>query len=230
MCSIDFTNVKCAIFDLDGTLIDSMPMWHTIGERYLLSKGITPKNGLWDSVKRLTLTETGFYLREQYNLKDCDDKICADINALTFKAYSEEICAKNGAVELLEYLGKKKIPCVLATATHKDCVMVCLERLGMLKYFKSVYSCIDYNTTKKSPYIYQLAADTCECTAAQSVVFEDAVHAGKTAFEAGFNVVAVFDNSALEVTEEPLCDWDRFDKVCHIKINELTEVVKLMEV
>ena len=65
----NLNEMKCAIFDLDGTLVDSMPMWHTVADKYIEGKGLVPEKNLWDNVKRLTETETAKYFIENYGLK-----------------------------------------------------------------------------------------------------------------------------------------------------------------
>lgn len=249
---------NCAIFDMDGTLLDSMEMWHTASDKYLVSKGKIPEKNLWDKVKWLNMTETVDYLISKYGLsedtigakpKDKKDKTEDDFekesgtmsktmsenkssNAEKIQKeilrqiqdeYENNLQLKEGAKELLKTLNENKIPCILATATDRSCVIPCIKRLGIEKYFTAVITCLDLNTSKSKPLIFEKAAELGNSTPENSLVFEDALHALRTAHNAGFKTCAVYDKSDEEKTEPPETDWQRIIKIADIKIKSLKE-------
>ena len=211
---------NCAIFDMDGTLLDSMEMWHTASDKYLVSKGKIPEKNLWDKVKWLNMTETVDYLISKYGLSG---EIQKEILRQIQDEYENNLLLKGGAAEILKTLNENKIPCVLATATDRSCVIPCIKRLGIEKYFTAVITCLDLNTSKSKPLIFERAAELGNSTPENSLVFEDALHALRTAHNAGFKTCAVYDKSDEEKTEPPETDWQRILKIADIKVKSLKE-------
>ncbi len=214
---------NCAIFDMDGTLLDSMEMWHTASDKYLVSKGKIPEKNLWDKVKWLNMTETVDYLISKYGLSGNAEEIQKEILRQIQDEYENNLLLKGGAAEILKTLNENKIPCVLATATDRSCVIPCIKRLGIEKYFTAVITCLDLNTSKSKPLIFERAAELGNSTPENSLVFEDALHALRTAHNAGFKTCAVYDKSDEEKTEPPETDWQRILKIADIKVKSLKE-------
>ena len=96
--SEDFCGFECAVFDLDGTLLDSMPMWHGVSDKYLESHGISLRSSVWDEVKRLTETQTAVYFQEKFGIKDSLDVICAEFENIIFEEYAKKLQLKDGAL------------------------------------------------------------------------------------------------------------------------------------
>lgn len=215
---------NCAIFDMDGTLLDSMEMWHTASDKYLVSKGKIPEKNLWDKVKWLNMTETVDYLISKYGLSERPEEIQKEILRQIQDEYENNLQLKEGAEELLKTLNENKIPCILATATDRSCVIPCIKRLGIEKYFTAVITCLDLNTSKSKPLIFEKAAALGNSTPENSLVFEDALHALRTAHNAGFKTCAVYDKSDEEKTEPPETDWQRILKIADAKVKSLKEV------
>lgn len=222
-----FKNMKAAIFDMDGTILDSMGMWHTASDRYLATKNRNPKNGLWDIVKRLNMVETAEYLKENYDLEEEIETICEEIHQIIIDEFRYKLQLKPGAREFLEFLNEKKIPCILATATERACVIECMKRLDAEKYFKEIYTCLDFNTSKSQPLIFLKSAEAAGAKPEETVVFEDALHCIRTAHDANFRVCAVYDESDEERTEPPETDWERILKICDMSCRSFEEILPL---
>lgn len=209
---------------MDGTILDSMGMWHGIGKIYLESLGLVARENLWDEIKRFNLVESAEYFIEKYGVKKAKEEIMQDIRNLICDWYENKFQLKEGARKILESLNEKKIPCILATATDRQSVIACMERLDCTKYFRKILTCLEYNTTKSEPLIFEKAAEVCGAKADQSLVFEDALHAIRTAKKAGFKVLAVYDESNEERTEPPLTDWERILPLCDESCMSLKEL------
>ena len=220
-----FTNMKTAIFDMDGTILDSMGMWHGIGKIYLERMNITPRENLWEEIKRFNLVESADYFIEKYNVKKSREEVMQDIRNIISDYYGKTLQLKEGARELLETLNEKHIPCVLATATDRASVLACMRRLDCEKYFVKILTCLEYNTTKSEPVIFEKSAEVCGVKNEEAVVFEDALHALRTAHNAGFKTCAVYDESDEERTEPPLTDWERMLNICDVSCLSLREVI-----
>ena len=217
--------IKCAIFDMDGTILDSMEMWHTIADKYLESIGKVPRKDLWDNVKRLNMVETAQYFIDEYGVQKTIEEIGVEVKELIMKFYAESLELKEGARKFLEKLNEKGIPCVLATATERSCTLACMKRLDCEKYFREIITCLDLNTSKSSPLIFEESARRCGAKPAESLVFEDALHAIRTAKNAGFKVCAVYDASDEEQTEPPLTDWERILEIADMDCKFLGELL-----
>ena len=217
--------IKCAIFDMDGTILESMTMWHTIADKYLMSIGKTPREDLWDNVKRLNMVETAEYFISAYGVEKTVEEIGIEVEKLIMKFYAESLQLKEGAEDFLRELNERKIPCVLATATERSCVLACMKRLDCEKYFSHIITCLDLNTSKSQPLIFEESARRCGAKPEESLVFEDALHAIRTAKKAGFKVCAVYDASDEELTEPPLTDWERILQIADMDCKLLTELL-----
>ena len=220
-----FSDMKAAIFDMDGTILDSMGMWHGIGKQYLEENGITPQKNLWDDIKRFNLVESADYLIEKYGLNKRRGEVMDEIRSIIIGHYGKTLQLKEGARELLEKLNELHIPCVLATATDRQSVIACMKRLDCEKYFVKILTCLEYNTTKNEPLIFEKAAEAAGAEIKDSVVFEDALHALRTARNAGFRTCAVYDESDEEKSEPPETDWQRMLELCDASCVSLREII-----
>ena len=217
--------MKCAIFDMDGTILDSMPMWHTIANTYLESIGKNPRKDLWDNVKRLNMIETAQYFIDEYDVKKSIEEIGIEVKELIMKFYGYSLQLKDGARDFLEELNRRKIPCVLATATERESVLACMRRIDCEKYFSQIITCLDLNTSKSKPLIFEESARRCGAKPEEAIVFEDALHALRTAHKAGFKTCAVYDQSSEERTEPPQTDWERILEFTDMSCMNLRELI-----
>ena len=187
--------IKCAIFDFDGTLFDSMYIWDTIGETYLRSLGKEPQPSMREDVRALSLYQSACYFRKEYNLPLSAEEIMAGINQAIEHFYIHEVLPKPGVVEFLEQMKKAGILMCIATASDRYQIEAALHRCGMDHYFEAIFTCSEVGHGKDEPVIFRTAMERLGADRSTTVVFEDAIHAVQTAKKDGFAVVAVFDNS-----------------------------------
>ena len=186
--------IRGAIFDVDGTLLDSMYVWETIGERYLRSLGMEPKENLWVTFRTFTLPQAAQYYQTHYGVELSTEEIMAGINALVEKMYFQEVRLRPGVRELLSALEKAGVKMAIATATDRYLAEAALKREGVLSYFQDILTCQDYGS-KESPHIYLAARDCLGTPKAHTWVFEDACHGAEAANRAGFPVLGIRDPS-----------------------------------
>lgn len=192
--------VKFAIFDLDGTLLDSSEMWRTLGARYLTALGKTPEDGLTEEMKELSLPEGARYLHERYGLSYSPEEIVRHLTRMIEQFYVSEVRLKDDAAKLLAALRAHCVHMSVATAGDERLGMGALARLGVGDFFAGSVSCSNYGS-KTSPDVFLAAADLIHALPEETIVFEDSLFAVKTAKRAGFVTAAVKDISEHNQTE-----------------------------
>ena len=186
--------LKGAIFDFDGTLFNSMFIWDTSGEVYLRSIGIEPRGDLQKVLKPMSLLQSATYIREKYVIPLTVEEIMDGVNHTVEDFYFHTVQPKKGVVAFLEQMKKQGVRMCIATATDRYQVEAALKRCGMESFFSEIFTCTDVGHGKDEPIIFQKAMDYLGTTKANTVVFEDAYHAAKTAKADGFITVAIFDS------------------------------------
>lgn len=188
--------IRGAIFDVDGTLLDSMPIWSDVGARYLRAIGMEPQPGLGDILMPLTLEEGAAYLQETYHLPQSREEIRSGVLGVIARFYREEAQLKPGMRELVEELSGKEISLALATTSDRELIIAALTRTGIFSRFQSLLTATELHTTKNQPLIYQEAARLLGTAPGETAVYEDAIHALRTAKAAGFYTIGVYDATA----------------------------------
>ena len=186
--------IRGVIFDADGTLLDSMHGWQTLGERYLRSLGLVPRENLEEVFRTFTLDQSARYYIDHYGVTLSTDEITAGLNSMIEKLYTEEAQLRPGVRELLQKLRAARIPMVVATASDRRLVEAALRRCGVWSCFETVITCREAGS-KSSPHIFETARSVLGTPRADTWVFEDALHAAATAAGAGFPVLGVRDPS-----------------------------------
>ncbi|MBQ3068323.1 MAG: HAD family phosphatase [Clostridia bacterium] len=185
--------MRGAIFDMDGTLIDSMGGWATVGQRYLQSRGITPAYGERDSLMLQGWGSAVRHYQAAYGIEDGAETIERDIKAMMADYYRTEPVLRAGVLDFLTQLRASGVRICVATATDRALAAPVLERLGIAPFVEKLFVCGELNTTKHKPLIYDTAREwmgtPLECT----WVFEDAWYAARTAKAAGYRVCGIAD-------------------------------------
>ena len=193
--------IRGAIFDMDGTLLDSMHIWDTLGVDYLAARGIQPPPGLREDLKPLNMLETVEYLRTRFGIPGSDREIIAGINGMVAGFYRDTLPLKPGVDGFLRRLAAAGVRLCVATATDRPLTEAALRRCGVLDLFEFVLTCSEVGVGKRRPDIFERALARLGTEKAETPVFEDSPHAILTAADAGFRVVAVRDPSAAQEPE-----------------------------
>ncbi len=209
--------IKGFVFDVDGTLLDTMWMWADIGDRYLKANGRTPETNFSKLIYSMTLNQFAQHIREHYRIDKEVETIIDEICEMVSDFYEYNAEPKKGVPEFLEVLYKNNIPMTVATSSDKSYIQKAFKRLDMNKYFKAVFTCREEKTSKHEPDIYLKAAKALNCEPDKIYVFEDMLHAIKTAKNAGFKVAAVYDAEAEKDISEIL-------EICDLFINDYSEL------
>jgi len=199
---------KYAIFDMDGTIMDSMPAWKSLGVDYLRGKGIKAPENLSEIISVMSMVESSNYFRREFGIRDSSKQIISDINKLIEDKYRYEMPLKTYVKEYLSNLKRDGVIMCVVTATPTHLAEAALGRLCVLQYFSFVVCCDEVCVGKSKPDSYYLAQNRMGADIADTMVFEDADYAMKTAKDAGFYTIGVYDESASKPKEEMqlLCD------------------------
>ena len=193
--------IKGAIFDLDGTLVDSMFIWDTFGEDYLRTLGKEPKENLTETFKTFTLEQAAEYYREHYGVTLSVEEIVDGVNDMVAEIYRTKVTLKDGVRAFLEGLRAQDVKMCVATVTDRAIVEDVLNRLGIRDFFVEILTCAEVGCNKETPHIYRAALEVLGTKKDETIVFEDALHALITAKKDGFKVAAVYDKHELRQTE-----------------------------
>ena len=185
-----------AIFDLDGTLLDSMPIWETVARDYLISKNKVPRPDLREKLRPLSLSQSAEYFQKEYGVAATTQQIVDGVNDLLNHFYLHKAPAKEGVADFLEALRQRGVKMCVATATHTHLVKAALSRTGLLPYFSAIFTCPDVGKSKDEPEIFLRALAHLGTEMQETYVFEDALFAMQTAQRAGFPIAAIYDLSA----------------------------------
>ena len=185
--------IKGAIFDFDGTLVDSMFIWDSFGEDYLRTLGIEPKENLAEAFKTFTLEQAAEYYRENYGVTLSVEEIVDSVNEMVAEIYRSKVTLKGGVREFLEGLRSRGVKMCVATVTDRPIVEEVLASLGIRDYFVEILTCAEVGYNKETPHIYSAALEVLGTKKDETIVFEDVLHALMTAKNDGFTVAAVYD-------------------------------------
>lgn len=206
--------IRAAIFDLDGVVLDSMSIWRDLGARYLLHRGLTPEPGLGELLFSMSMEQGADYLRTHYPLPPEED-VLAGLSAMLRDFYYNEVPEKDGARTALAFLRDRGVTVTAATSSPRTHVTRALERLGLLPYFRAIYTTGELGVSKHRPDIYHLAAQG--VPPRQCLVAEDSLYALQTAKRAGFFTVGVYDNASQPV-------WPEICTTATVHVQDLLEM------
>lgn len=208
--------IKGAIFDVDGTILDTMPMWDGVGALYLKKKGIEARPDLSEALFKMTVTEGASYMKETYKLEESVKEIIDGTMEAARVFYEEEAPLKAGVRETLQILEENHVSMAVATASDIGCIKKAFERLGISKYFKHMVSCEEFGVGKEDPIVFYKTVELLGTPIEDTYVFEDALHAIETAKKVGFRTVGIYDDSSKK-------QWQQIQKTADISVNSLEE-------
>lgn len=207
MKSFILENMKYAILDLDGTILDSMEAWKNVTRDYLASLGITAAPDIREQVKRRTTEETAIYLQTEYGVQKSKEEIISGIHGVIKGKYETSIDLKPAGRKILHTLKEQKIPFCAATSTDRPLVEAALKRLRIYDDFAFILTCSEVGRGKYHPDIFYESMHRLGGQLENTVVFEDALHCIQTAKKAGFTVVGIYEKADSQ-------DWEQICQLC----------------
>ena len=209
--------IKGVIFDIDGVLLDSLEIWTDLGARYLRSIGKVPEEGLAGILFSMSMEQGAAYLKEHYAPERSEGEILMRLEDMLRDFYFFEVQAKPGARELMEKLNAAGVRMTAATSSPREHVEKALDRNGLLGFLEKIFTCSEIGVSKHEPVIYDAAAGYMGTRKAETCVFEDSLYALRTAAEAGYHTIGVYDRSGE-------ADREALEKTAEIFVRDLKEL------
>ena len=193
--------VKGVIFDMDGTLLNSLHFWEfwykRLGEIYLNEKNFTIDPELDRKARTSIFTSVMTWVNDRYHLTDDFNELTKTSVDILQEHYKTNCSVKKGAIELLESLQSKGIKIALATGTAKNELNIALDTYGFRKYFPIILSCEQIGAGKEKPDIFNACADLMGLEPKDICIIEDSATAVITANNAGYKTIGVYDKDAV---------------------------------
>lgn len=203
-------NIKAAIFDMDGTIVDSMWVWDEIDFEYLAKHNAVATPTLKHDIAHLSFDEVALYFKNAFNLPYTTAEIQQHWNEMAYDKYCNKVKLKPGIRSFLELLKARGIKIALATSNNTLLLEACLKANGIYDYFDVITLTSEVSRGKDFPDVYLLTAEKLQVNPCDCIVFEDILPAIKGAKSAGMTVVGVYDEYSKLHHEEIKIHADNF--------------------
>ena len=179
-----------SIFDVDGTILDSMEVWNTLASQYVQSLGMVPKKNLDEIVSDMSLEQSATYLKNHYKINKQEERIISEVLNFISDFYEYEVNLMPGFKEFISHYDSIN---VIGTSCDEELVKIALNRLTVLNYFEDIITCSKVNKSKNDPDFYLACAQVLKQRPEDIVVFEDADYCIDVARKIGFKVIKIKD-------------------------------------
>ena len=191
--------IQGAIFDMDGTLVDSLGSWDDFikffEDKYSLKFDHDHNADLLRQFRTIPINEVAEIVHEKFGIGDSAETIANELFERLELFYRTKVKCKEDIPEFLKGLSEKGVAMCIASATNPELIRVVLKRCGIDRYFSEIVSCEDVGKNKSFPDVFFAALERLGTKKEETWVFEDSITALKTAKNAGFSTVGVFDRN-----------------------------------
>ncbi len=195
-------NYEAVIFDLDGTLVDSMWMWRAIDVEYLGRFNINIPGDLQKSIEGKSFSETAVYFKNRFKIPYSVDEIKQSWNEMSYDIYQNRVKLKNGAKEFLDYLKDNNIKMGIATSNSRELAICVLKARNIFDYFEAIVTGCDVNAGKPNPDVYLKTAGLLNVNPKNCLVFEDIPNGIMAGKNANMTTCAIEDEYSKDLTDE----------------------------
>lgn len=189
-----FEKIKAVIFDVDGTLVDSMWIWKQVDIDFLGRRDIPLPPALQSDIEGMSYTQTAAYFKERFQLPDSIEEIKEEWRQMADDFYSGTLNMKKGATAFIKHLHERGKKLGIATSNSEELVESMMKAHGLAGYFSTIRTSCQVPRSKPYPDVYLKAAEDLGLTPEECLVFEDTVAGVTAAKSAGMHVIAVYDD------------------------------------
>ena len=215
-----FDGIKAVIFDLDGTLVDSMWIWEDIDIEFLGRYGIEHPENFQKVLNGMSFTETAEYFKERFQIPDSVETIKSTWNAMAYDKYMNEVPLKEGVLEFIKALKNKGIKLGIASSNSIELVTAIIKRFDLEFYFDTINTSCEVPKGKPAPDIYLLTADNLKVQPKECLVFEDVIQGIQAGKNANMRVCAVEDAYSVDSLDEKVALADYYIKsFCQLQVD-----------
>lgn len=187
-------DAEAVIFDLDGTLVDSMWIWKSVDIDFFGERGVELPDDLQGALDGMSFRETAAYMKKRFGFAETVDELMVIWNEMAHKKYQYEAPLKKGVLEFLKVLKKNDIKVGIASSNSEFLVRTVLESHGVLEYFDSIHTANEVEKGKPAPDIYLLVAKDLQVEPKNCLIFEDIVQGIMAGKNAGMKTCAIYDH------------------------------------
>lgn len=208
-------DIEGVIFDLDGTLVDSMWMWQDIDIEFLKQYGHELPEGLQQEIEGMSFDETAWHFKNLFQLPESIKEIQAVWNDMAWHKYATQVPLKDGVIEFLNHLKENEIPCGIASSNSKELIDLIVETHNISSYFSTIRNSNEVAKGKPAPDIYLLVAKDMGVEPHKCLVFEDVYQGVLGGKNANMKVCNVYDEHSEKDSDALRREADYFIRTYH---------------
>ena len=187
--------IRAAIFDVDGTLLDSMHVWDTVASDYVKANNMLPADDLDGRIRECCLRDVALIMRDEYGMTKPIEEIEREISNVVKEKYYYTVTLKPGVEALVKGLHDRGVKMCVASASSYDHIEAALKRCGIMQYFTRIFSCVSVGYSKREPEIYNMALEHLGTKPEETIMVDDALYVAKTAGALGIKCVGVYEET-----------------------------------
>lgn len=217
-----FKKVKACIFDLDGTLMDSMDVWANVDRQFFLSRGMQVPDDYQKAIAHMSFKDIARYTIDRFHLQESVDDLIGLWMGIAKSEYAFHVKAKRNAVAFVKKLKEKGFSIALATSNQPALYIPCLTHNGLFEYFDILRNVDAVNGSKKEPTLYLSLCADMGTKPEETAVFEDILTAIRTAHDSQFVTVAVKDRTSER-------DYPEIERLADLVIDDFQQAINVFE-
>ncbi len=217
-----FQGIDAIIFDMDGTLIDSMWVWEAVDLDFFEKYQLPEPEKFGETLEGKSYTESAQALLEAFpDLPMTVEEVKDEWTQMAVEKYMTEVPLKKGARKFLENQKRKGLKLGIATSNTAEIVDITLNTLGLTEYFDSVHTACEVKHGKPAPDVYLMVAGELGADPERCLVFEDVPNGILAGKNAGMRTCAVEDfysssqkKKKQELADYYIQDYDELNNAC----------------